>query len=242
MIRKMSWVMIMGWFVMGASLAAGGNEGQKKPPRNLPVIEVRPDPPAGNRMAVLITGDGGWADIDRNIAAGLAESGMPVAGLDALKYFWTARTPDGAAEDLSHLLDYYLNNWQKERVILIGFSMGADVLPFMTARLPKELRDRIDLVVLLAPTRQTAFEFHLSDWIGATGRAKQYPTQPEVEKLDDLPLLCFYGKEEPDSLCRDRLPGNVTVIPMNGGHHFGGAYASLVTRILNAVKQPFTER
>lgn len=232
--RKICWALLAGWIILGASVspAAGLHK------VGLPVIEVAPKAPAANRMAVLISGDGGWADIDKDIAAGLAQRGVAVVGLDALKYFWTARTPDGAANDLTHLLDYYLNSWQKERVTLIGYSLGADVLPFMVARLPQELRDHIDLVALLAPTHQTAFEFHLSDWIGGAGGAKQYHTGPEVNKLDDLPLLCFYGKEEPDSLCRDRLPGNVTIIPMTGGHHFGGAYASIVTHIIKAAKHP----
>lgn len=52
---------------------------------------------AAKQMAVLITGDDGWADIDRDIAAGLTQKGIAVVGLNALKYFWTARTPHGVA-------------------------------------------------------------------------------------------------------------------------------------------------
>ncbi|MDA8139641.1 MAG: hypothetical protein M0036_13405 [Desulfobacteraceae bacterium] len=205
---------------------------------DLPIVEVIAKAPQKNVMAVLLTGDGGWAGIDREIAAGLAQQGVSVVGLDSLKYFWTARTPDSAARDLTRLLDYYLGAWQKEKAVLVGYSLGADVLPFMAARLPDNLRGRIALIALLAPSRQTAFEFHLRDWIGGSDPSDQYPILPEVEKLRDLPLLCFCGKEERDSLCRDRLPPHATVITMAGAHHLGGDDASIVKRIIAAMDQP----
>jgi type IV secretory pathway VirJ component len=42
---------------------------------------------------VLISGDGGWASIDKGIAKALVARGVPVAGLDSLRYFWSERTP-----------------------------------------------------------------------------------------------------------------------------------------------------
>ena len=201
----------------------------------LPLIEVPPRAPAKPWMAVLITGDGGWAGIDKDIAGQLAVRGVGVVGLNSLKYFWTRRTPEGAADDLTRLLAHYLSAWQKEKVVLIGYSQGADVLPFMAARLPADLRGRVALIALLAPGTHAAFEFHLSDWLGGGRPSQQFPIRPEVAKLADLPLLCFYGTEERDSLCRHQLPPAVTVIPMSGGHHLGGAYKAIVERILQAV-------
>ena len=203
----------------------------------LPIVEVRPKSAVMDQMAVLISGDGGWADIDRKIAAGLADKGIPVVGLNALKYFLTPRTPDSSTKDLTRLIDHYRYTWQKKKVILMGYSLGADVLPFMAARLPDDLHRKVTLIALLAPSRQTAFEFHLSDWMGGADPVDQLPTRPEVYKLKDTLLLCFYGKVEKESLCRDRLPNNVTVIPMSGGHHFDRNYASIVKQILQALNK-----
>jgi type IV secretory pathway VirJ component len=207
------------------------------------------------RVVLFVSGDGGWnlgvvdmarelaglgalvVGIDRKIAGELAAHGVGVVALDSLKYFWTARTPEGSARDLAQLLEYYLGAWHKEKAVLIGYSLGADVLPLMAARLPADIRRRVAVIALLAPGRQTAFEFHLSDWIGGSQGA-EYPTGPEVDKLTDLPLLCFYGEEEGDSLCSERLPPNVTVIPMAGSHHLGGDYTSIVGRILQAMARP----
>ncbi len=200
----------------------------------LPLIEVPPEAPTKNWMAVLVTGDGGWAGIDKEITGQLAARGVGVVGLNSLKYFWTRRTPEGAADDLTRLLAHYLSAWRKEKVVLIGYSQGADVLPFMAARLPADLRGRVALMALLAPGTHAAFEFHLSDWLGGGQPNQQFPIRPEVEKLGHLPLLCFYGTEERDSLCRDQLPPTVTVIPISGGHHLGGDYKAIVERILQA--------
>ena len=51
-------------------------------------------------------------------------------GLDSLRYFWSPRTPDGLAADTNRMILYYLTHWAKKRVLLIGYSQGADVLPF----------------------------------------------------------------------------------------------------------------
>jgi type IV secretory pathway VirJ component len=203
---------------------------------DLPLVEVPASGPLRSQLAVMISGDGGWAGIDRDLAAELAGRGLAVVGLSSLKYFWSPRTPDGAAHDLERILAHYLRAWQKEGAVLIGYSLGADVLPFMAARLPAELRSRIRLVALLGPSRETAFEFHLSDWMGGSGRARQYPVAPEVKKLEALRTLCFFGDQETDSLCRDPLPVWVTKIPLSGGHHFGGGYPAIADAILRALE------
>jgi type IV secretory pathway VirJ component len=205
---------------------------------DLPLVEVPAGAQSRPQLAILITGDGGWAGIDRQLAEDLAAQGLSVVGLNSLKYFWTPRTPDSAAQDLGRIMKYYLQAWQKDQAVAIGYSLGADVLPFMISRLAADLRSKISEVALLAPSRETAFEFHLSDWMGVGPRAKQYPLLPEVKKLQDQRVLCMYGKEERDSLCRDDLPASVIRIPISGGHHFGGEYRALSRSILQAMEKP----
>jgi type IV secretory pathway VirJ component len=214
----------------GTPTAAGSG-----PLDDLPLVTVPAPSSARPQMAVMISGDGGWAGLDRQVAAGLAARGLSVVGLNALKYFWTARTPDGAARDLERILGHYLQAWQKEKAVLIGYSLGADVLPFMAARLPPGLRAKIGAIVLLGPSLQTAFEFHLGDWMGAGSHARQYPVLPEIKKLQDIGVLCIYGARESDSLCRETLPAAVKKTALSGGHHFGGEYTAIVEAVLKAL-------
>src|SRR6266849_3667469 len=118
----------------------------------LPLVEVPATSGASDTLVVFVSGDGGWAKIDKSISKILADNGMPVVGLNALQYFWTKRTPDGAARDLQSILEKYLATWKKERVLFVGYSRGADVLPFMINRLPPELRSKTRLVALLGPS------------------------------------------------------------------------------------------
>ena len=198
---------------------------------DLPVVEVPPTA-AGPRFAVLISGDGGWAAIDKGIAAALQKQGVPVVGFDSLRYFWTARTPEGLAADLDRLIRYYADRWKRSEVILIGYSQGADVLPFALNRLPARTRARVKLTALLGLGQKASFEFHLSNWIGASG---DKPIAPEARKLLAADTLCIYGQDERDSLCPQLAPTHVRALSLAGGHHFGGDYDALAARILEAV-------
>jgi len=71
---------------------------------------------------------------------------------------------------------------------LIGYSLGADVLPFMASRLPSELLNRVELIALLGPGTEVDFEFHLTDWIGGKSRNSKL-VGPETAKLEGKRLL-----------------------------------------------------
>jgi type IV secretory pathway VirJ component len=209
------------------------------PVDDLPLVEVPAKQPAGDLLAVMVSGDGGWAGIDHDVANVLASKGVPVVGLNSLQYFWSARTPDGAAADLQRIARHYLGAWGKQQLLLVGYSLGADVLPFMAGRLPPDLLGRVRLIALLGPSRMTSFEFHLTDWLGGSGGGDR-PVLPEVTKLRGRPLLCLYGQEEKDSLCTE-IGGLGKAVALEGSHHFGGDYAALADRILREA-QPAAAR
>ncbi len=200
--------------------------------RDLPLVEVPAKGAATDTLAVIVSGDGGWAGIDREIGTVIAGRGVPVVGLNSLQYFWTRKTPEIAAADLVRILRHYLAAWHKERVVLVGYSRGAEVLPFMADRLPGDLRARVRLVALLGATGSVEFEFHVGDWLGGSGGKNQLPVKPEVEKLAGLKVLCVYGDEERDSLCPSLAAGSVTDLALKGAHHFGGDYAPIAEAIL----------
>lgn len=200
---------------------------------DLPVVEV-PASGAGESetFAVLVSGDGGWAGLDRQVAAALATRGIPVAGLDSLRYFWTARTPQGFADDLDRLLRFYATHWNKRRALLVGYSQGADVLPFAVNRLPATSRALVKQTVLMGLGENASFEFHLGNWLGSDDGV---PILPEAQKLDAATTLCLYGDDESDSLC-PRIPtGHVRAQVLPGGHHFDGAYDKLADVILSTL-------
>lgn len=198
---------------------------------DLPIIEVPATQP-GKRFAVLLSGDGGWAGIDKSLGNALAAQGVPVAGFDSLRYFWSARTPDELAADLDRVIRYYAAHWGRTDVLLVGYSQGADVLPFALNRLPATTRASVRLTALLGVGQKASFEFHLSNWMGPSG---DLPIAPEALKLSAASTLCIYGAQEKDSLCPELSPEHARSTALAGGHHFGGDYDELARMIVEAI-------
>ncbi|HWW19533.1 MAG TPA: AcvB/VirJ family lysyl-phosphatidylglycerol hydrolase [Steroidobacteraceae bacterium] len=188
-----------------------------------------------NGFAVLYSGDGGWRDLDRSLADILASKGMSVIGVDVLRYYWKDKSPDVAARDLTRMIRYYGEQWHCHKVALIGFSFGADILPFVASRTPPDVRSELVLMTLLSPERSTAFEIEMNGWLGGKPKAG-VPIGPEVRKLDGLKVQCVYGRDESaDSLCTDSSAGPLTVLAKSGGHHFDQDYNELADDILAAL-------
>lgn len=202
---------------------------------NLPVNEIHAENSTSDAMAVLITGDGGWAGLDQELAARLAADGVPTIGLNSLKYFWTERTPDETAQDVARLIRHYLAAWNKQRVLLVGYSFGADVVPFVVNRLPPDLRARVATVSLLGVDSNASFEIKIAGWVGADDSSGPQ-TGPEVAAMAGMPVLCIYGEGETDSICPGlpKSPAHTQIVlaEIGKGHHFSGEYATLADRIL----------
>jgi type IV secretory pathway VirJ component len=196
---------------------------------DLPIEEVHASG-SGDDFALLLTGDGGWAGLDEELAARLAANGVPTVGLNSLKYFWRQRTPDETASDVARVLRHYFAAWNRRRVLLIGYSFGADVLPFVVNRLPAELQERIASVSVLGIDAHASFEVRVADWIGSDKGGP--PTVPELSELRHVPVLCIYGEGEEDSICPAMARGGIVPEQIGKGHHFSGDYALLADRIL----------
>ncbi|WP_218185507.1 virulence factor family protein, partial [Stenotrophomonas pictorum] len=196
----------------------------------LPLVEV-PAPGQDDTFAVFVSGDGGWAGLDKDVAGALAAAGIPVVGLDSLRYFWSRRTPAGFATDLDRIAQHYARQWKRPRLLLIGFSQGADVLPAAINHLPPASQAMLEMTVLMSPGSTASYEFHVSNWLGGDDDAG-LPIAPEMRALPAARTLCLYGQEDAGALC-PKLPANsISVVKLPGDHHFEGDYEGLAKVIL----------
>ena len=201
-------------------------------PANLPITIV--DDPAArrtDRMAVIYSGDGGWVGLDKGVAAELAKAGVRVVGVDSLSYFWSERTPAGAAADLASIIRSYSQHWGRPKVLLVGYSFGADVLPYIAGHLARPVRSQVKGMALLGLSGTADFQFHLSNWLNMSSTGA-YPTIPAIARLRGVPMLCIRGNLETDSACPDIPRGIATVVTVPGGHHFERNAPFLVAQIL----------
>lgn len=203
--------------------------------KGLPVVEI-PSRVPGDTLAIFVSGDGGWAGLDKDVAAALSDAGVSVVGVDSLRYFWAARTPEGFARDLERIARHYGAQWQRKRLLLIGFSQGADVLPAAIDQLDHETRESIALIGLMSVGRKADYEFHVSNWLG--GDAGGRPIAPDIARLPAGRTLCLYGEQDPDALCPELAPGQATVVALPGDHHFKGDYDRLAKTLLAHLPPP----
>ncbi|GEO80047.1 AcvB/VirJ family lysyl-phosphatidylglycerol hydrolase [Pararhodospirillum oryzae] len=187
-------------------------------------------------LAIVYSGDGGWRDLDRDIARRLQAQGIPALGIDSLRAFWKRKTPEEAAAQLSQLIRHYTEAWGVNRVLMIGYSFGADLLPETLVALPAEDRARIAQVSLLALSPVGDFEINPTGWMGQPP-VQPTPTLPALRRLDPSKIQCLYGRDEAeDSACPGLESEGVEVVVLPGGHHFDGAYGHLTDIITTGLK------
>ncbi len=206
---------------------------------DLPLIEVAAQGAPAERIAVILTGDGGWAGLDIAVADQLARRGIAVVGLSSVKYFWQTRKPDEAADALTRIIGHYGAARPRADFIVIGYSFGAALAPVLINRLPAAARDRVAAQVLISPDPEAVFEIHVGDWFGSTHHEGAIPIAPEIAKTT-VPVICVHGAEEgEDSFCL-KLTGkpNVRQLELPGGHHYNGDYDRLGAGIATALPPP----
>jgi len=202
--------------------------------RDLPVVPIEATNP-GPLLAVIYSGDGGWRDLDKQIGEYLSDHGVSVVGIDSLRYFWSEKSPQEVASDLADLIEHFEDEWGTSKVLLVGYSFGAAILPFAYNRLPPARRADVVQVSLLGLEPWASFVIRLSAWIGSEPGAGAPRVRPEVARMPPALVQCFYGEDEEESLCRDSVFANAEVVGTTGGHHFDGDYDALATRILAGV-------
>jgi type IV secretory pathway VirJ component len=171
-------------------------------------------------VVLLISGDGGWYGFEQSIADNLAIKGIPTVGLDSKKYFWKRRTPEETASDIAKVLNFYGKEWAREKFVLIGYSLGAEIVPFIVNRLPEQIKSKIESAVLLSPATTTDFEIHISNMLGMGNRQNTYNTIDEIIKMQSVPTLIIFGDGE-----KTEIPGllsgtSVIIRRIPGDHHY----------------------
>lgn len=231
--------------------------------QGLPLIEIRDQAAEGDTFAIFFSGDGGWALLTRAVSRALAREGIPVVGFNSLRYFWRRRTADDTGLALRQILHHYLAKWEKKKALLIGYSRGANIIPFAASRLPEELRPSISLIVLLGPDEKETFEVCLKDWAIDIPEALHLPSlrkwmtnrnnlennlpmdashsvAVEIAKLSGFRVLCCHGRDEIRPLCAAIRPSAAEMITFEGGHHYGGNYEMVARMIIDRIAKPAT--
>lgn len=206
-------------------------------PTNLPVTVIPPAPGASDQPLVFgVSGDGGWRGFIENLGTDLSAHEIPVVGLDALRYFWNAKTPEQTTTDIASAIRFYLKKWNRDSFVLLGYSFGADVMPFIVNRLPEDLRPKLKMMVLLSPDTQADFEFHFSSWLNKA-HSDSFQVVPEIERTRGVHTIAFYGREEAQRPLASLPEDLIKTILVNGDHHYHYEHASMSAIIVREIKE-----
>lgn len=182
-------------------------------------------------MALILSGDGGWFRFEQAIADKLGAYGIPTIGIDTRKYFWSRKTPEKTASDIADILIYYGNVWGKTGFVLIGYSQGAEIIPFLITLFPVNTKMKVVSAVLLSPDKTTDFEIHISNMLDLGNRQNTYDVIEEIKKLEKINTICIYGIDEKSS-----IPGLLKGTPVKfvfipGDHHYHGN-STLIVKVM----------
>lgn len=201
-------------------------------PEDKSLVFVAPQGTSAHVTAVLLTGDGGWAELIREVGDGLAAKGISVVGFDSRAWLSSPRTPDATAAAVVRAIGAARARWPAERLVIVGYSRGADMAPFVANRLPAPLASQLAGIAMFGLANAASFEFHYVDLVKDTKRPTDIPIQPELAKLRGTRMVCVYGTEETESGCRDAPAGLLIKDGRPGGHHFDRNSDALVAHVL----------
>jgi type IV secretory pathway VirJ component len=187
--------------------------------KKIPVV-IKNNGENSTPMIFHITGDGGMVRFDTKMSKEYKANGYSFIALSSIKYFLTAKSPSKVARDAVPVIQRYFKEWNKDELILVGFSFGAEITPFLYQRLPPELKDKVKMVVLLTPAKTSDFHIHIRDMIGLDKKHEVYDVAEETAKITSPKILAIYGKKEKNNFLKNSDQPNLKVLYIRGGHDF----------------------
>jgi len=188
-------------------------------------------------MLVYLTGDGGWNSFSTSFCNTLSKRGIPVVGLDSRQYFWQRRSPDESASDLLKIITKYDKGWRRQSLVLVGYSFGADITPFLVNRFSASVQGRLLAVLLISPSKTCDFEIHLSDMLSLGIAKGQYNVIREIQASNFKNYTALFGSDEDKTLQMAFEQVNVHVERLQGSHHFDRDYESVADFVSKLIQR-----
>ena len=164
----------------------------------------------------------------------LNKQGYAVIGLNAKEYFWSRKKSQQAANAIEEAINESNKEWKKKNIILIGYSFGADVAPFMLTHFSTSLAGKVNHLILLSPSSKTDFEIHLLQMIG-WGKNSGESVPAEINKIS-IPVTIIVGDDENEFPFSRLTIKNKYIIKMPGGHHYDGDVNALSKQMILQIK------
>jgi type IV secretory pathway VirJ component len=206
-------------------------------PGDLPITVIPASLKENYPVAFFISGDGGWTSFDQSVAEQLASIGIPVIGFDSQKYFWDEKTPEETAADMNKAVKHYMQQWNRKSFLLVGYSFGADIVPFLANRIAPALKDAYKGVFMLSPDAKGDFEIHISDMLDMGISNNKYDIVQEVKNCKSPKPVCIFGNQEDQSEIIYFKQTGAKVVLVPGSHHYNNNYKGVADIISENISE-----
>lgn len=179
-------------------------------------------------IVLVLSGEGGWRAFDHQLATWLAGEGYWVGGVDCMKYFWKPQDDRrAAAADVMRFADALAvrsGAGADARVVLAGFSFGADLAPWIAGAPGRA--GRIAAMLMIGPDTRGSSEARITEILGFAAKDHTFDTAAALADAGTVPALFIHGGKDDTSAAQElaagyRGPKVLTVVP-GATHHFAG--------------------
>jgi type IV secretory pathway VirJ component len=188
-------------------------------------------------LVFYVSGDGGFNKFSMSFMQTLNNLGYAVIGLNAKDYFWRKKTPQEAAAAIETAINESNKVWKKKNIVLIGYSFGANVVPFLQTHFSASMAGKVAHLILLSPSSKTDFEIHVLQLLG-WGEDSGESVPGEINKISQ-PVSIIMGDDESGFPVGQLAAKHRRIIKMPGGHHYDGDVNALCKQIDSLTKALF---
>ncbi|ASK28914.1 virulence factor family protein [Chryseobacterium sp. T16E-39] len=169
-----------------------------------------------------ISGDAGFNTFTKGLGTDLHTLGYDVFALDTKAYFWNKKTPEQTSQDIENYINEQLQGRKNQQVILLGYSFGADVTPFVYNRFTPDLKSKIQKVFIMGPSKSNDFQIHLDEYFGVEPKGS-LQVIPEINEMGSVPVMLILSDFEflHFPYKQITLGGNYRMKHIPGNHHYG---------------------
>ena len=187
-------------------------------------------------LIFYISGDGGFNKFSTQLCEALNKKGYDVISLNAKSYFSDKKTPEQTTIAINNTIFQKLAGRANQQVVIVGYSFGADVLPFVINRLPQSMQARVLASILIASSGSTDFETHWSDMFGGNTK-RSMDVINELNKINNGNIVLMNGSDENDLDLKRLTLKKYAHEVLPGGHHFDGDTEQVADAILKYVNE-----
>ncbi|SFI40282.1 AcvB/VirJ family lysyl-phosphatidylglycerol hydrolase [Halpernia frigidisoli] len=196
--------------------------------QDFPVREL--DAKNDSPLIFYISGDAGFNTFSKSLSDEIFARNYDITALNSKAYFWKLKTPEQTAKRIADYLNQKLKGRKNQKIVILGYSFGADVTSFIVNRLPQNLQNKIESVILLDPSKTADFEVSLQGMLfdGARG---DYEVLPEINKMKvpkTFAVLSNIGIRFPYKLIK---LDHFSMIHLPGNHRYNNEYSKLADLI-----------